>query len=469
MKRIFVLTIIFSLSASLFSQNIENDNKEVCPSCELNKCIFKDNSERKYCEVECEKANCFSEGFASVKINNKWGYINIKGEVVIKPEFDGANDFSQGFASINIGGTTDKTGSLVGGQWGYINKMGNVIIKPQFDEAEKYNEGFALIRKEKKYGYINSTGQLIINPQYDSADAFHENYAQVCVKGKCGFIDKTGNIKIKLSYDLVYNFSEGLAGVTSTYENKFKWGFINKQGLQVIKQKYDGVQSFHEGLAGVKIIDKWGFIDKTGQLVIEPLFDDSSLYQVDDNMIFNDGKVSGELNGENVTINNKGEIVGVGSDTNDPFVNSILIASTYLNQAQSFVIANKSIKAGKNRNLALKILSKEATFGKIIDSEKIGLFTHEVDSVWGWHFFTLSLDEKRKVLFWFSTEKGMLINNPQYFTSKKVFEQIENMKDGEEVHAKIRIVKNKYGKPVEVNDIHNNAVIPCQILSIKKD
>jgi len=63
----------------------------------------------------------------------------------------------------------------------------------------------------------------------------------------------------------------------------------------------------------------------------------------------------------------------------------------------------------------------------------------------------------------------MLINNPQYFTSKKVFEQIENMKDGEEVNAKIRIVKNKYGKPVEVNDIHNNAVIPCQILSIKKD
>lgn len=421
MKNALLFLTVFGLTTFLFSQNITPTNKEICPKCESNKCVFKDDTEKKYCEVDSEEANCFKEGFAAVKIGSKWGYINIKGEVVIKPEFD---------------------------------------------EAEDFNESIARIRKGKKYGYINSSGQLIINPQYDTADSFHENYAQVCVEDKCSFIDKTGKITIKLNYGLVFNFSEGLAAVSSWEDNHRKWGYINKQGLQVIKQKYDGVQSFHEGLAAVKIIDKWGFIDKTGKIVIEPLFDNSSLYELDGELIFNNGKVSGELNGDTVTMNNKGDIIGVGSDTNDPFVNSILIASTYLNQAQLFIIANKSIKAEKNRNLALKILSKEAVFGKIIDSEKICPFTHEVDSVWGSHFFTLSLDEKRKVLFWFATEKGILINNPQYFTSKKVFEQIENMRDGEEVHAVIKIVKNIYGKPVEINNIHNNAVIPCQILRV---
>lgn len=416
MKKFLLLFTVFSFTPFLFSQDVTPTNKEICPKCEANKCVFKDDSAKKYCEVDSEDANCFKEGFAAVKIGSKWGYINIKGEVVVKPEFEGADDFNEGFAVIKIG---------------------------------------------NKHGYINSSGQVIINPQYDTAKAFHENYARVSINDKYGFIDKTGNIKIKLIYDLAYNFNEGMAAVSTWDDDKIKWSFINKQGLQVIKQKYDGVQAFHEGLAAVKIIDKWGFIDKTGKLIIEPLFDENSVIHTstsggmfvgDDGLLFYNGKASGELNGETVSINNKGEIIGVGSDTNDPFVNSILIASTYLQQAQKYVIDNKSIKAEKNRNLALKTLSKVAVFGKIIDSEKICPFTHEMDSVWGWHFFTLSLDEKRKVLFWFSKEKGMLINNPQYFTSKKVFEQIENMKDGEEVNVVIKIVKNIYGKPFEINN-----------------
>ena len=50
---------------------------------------------------------------ATVKIGDKWGYINPGGEVVIKPQFDDTKMFSDGLAAIKI---SDK--------WGYINPGG---------------------------------------------------------------------------------------------------------------------------------------------------------------------------------------------------------------------------------------------------------------------------------------------------------------------------------------------------------
>ena len=65
---------------------------------------------------------------AWVKIGDKWGYINPKGEIVIHLQFDWAGWFSEGLAWVNIGGKD-----------GYINKAGEIVIKPQFDDAGSFS------------------------------------------------------------------------------------------------------------------------------------------------------------------------------------------------------------------------------------------------------------------------------------------------------------------------------------------
>ncbi|MBR6250567.1 MAG: WG repeat-containing protein, partial [Bacteroidales bacterium] len=54
--------------------------------------------------------------------NGQYGYINLKGEVVISPQFDGAESFSEGLARVKVDG-----------KCGFIDKKGTIVITPQFD------------------------------------------------------------------------------------------------------------------------------------------------------------------------------------------------------------------------------------------------------------------------------------------------------------------------------------------------
>ena len=67
-------------------------------------------------------ARSFSEdGLARVVINNKWGYINKNGNFEINPQFDAAGAFNEGFAAVKVG---DK--------YCYIDKSGKIVIISNF-------------------------------------------------------------------------------------------------------------------------------------------------------------------------------------------------------------------------------------------------------------------------------------------------------------------------------------------------
>ena len=54
------------------------------------------------CGTQFDEVFDFREGFANVKKDGKWGYIDKKGKVVIEPQFDDASDFSEGFVKVKI-------------------------------------------------------------------------------------------------------------------------------------------------------------------------------------------------------------------------------------------------------------------------------------------------------------------------------------------------------------------------------
>lgn len=137
------------------------------------------------------------EGLASVKVEDKWGFIDKQGNLIIKAQFDNVFGFENGLASVNIGG-----------KWGFINKQGNFVIQPQFDYARNFSEGLARIQVNNKWGFIDMQGNIVIQPQFEGATMFMNGFAGILLEkeGKAGFIDKKGTIVIQPNFNKVHPF-----------------------------------------------------------------------------------------------------------------------------------------------------------------------------------------------------------------------------------------------------------------------
>ena len=139
-----------------------------------------------------EEAGDFSEGLAAVyqfsgymntilgrTRTSKCGYINKKGEVVIPFQFKenisiGMCEFHDGLAVQGI--SNNNRFALV---FGYIDKKGNWVIKPKFDEAEAFDKGIAEVVINDRYGYINTKGEQIIPCKYDKYGGYFVNDSTV--------------------------------------------------------------------------------------------------------------------------------------------------------------------------------------------------------------------------------------------------------------------------------------------------
>lgn len=203
----------------------------------------------------------FSNGLGKVFVDGKAGFINTKGEVVIKPQFKYAGRFQENLAPVEFDD----------GKWGYIDKKGEVVIKPVFDWALIFREGRALVQVGKKWGFINSKGKMIIKPQFDHAASFSEGLAKFQIWGidklnkdskvlKTGYIDRFGRRVIKPVWDGGFRFLNGQAVVNEhlfdeagkkTYYGCF---LINKKGKKISKEL--------EECSGYS--DEWNLLDETG-------------------------------------------------------------------------------------------------------------------------------------------------------------------------------------------------------------
>ena len=58
----------------------------------------------------------FTEGFAQVKLNDEWNFINTEGQLLLNQWFDYVGYFKEGFAKIKLNG-----------KWNIINTEGQIL------------------------------------------------------------------------------------------------------------------------------------------------------------------------------------------------------------------------------------------------------------------------------------------------------------------------------------------------------
>jgi hypothetical protein len=102
-----------------------------------------------------------NDGIIAAKLDNKWGFINEKGETLIPFKFDkiGAEGhaFSQNLCAVKVGE-----------KWGYIDKKGNFLKEPQFEEVKRFIAlGAEVVFEGKKY-ILKPNGEMTLMPGQDT-------------------------------------------------------------------------------------------------------------------------------------------------------------------------------------------------------------------------------------------------------------------------------------------------------------
>lgn len=114
-----------------------------------------------------EKGDCFRNGVFIAKENDKYYMFNEKGEKVSQTGYDDAKTFER----------LEPTAIRIGNKWGFADEKGNITIEPKYNDAKPFNNGLAAVKVGELWGYINLDGELVISDMYEDAKAFTENGA----------------------------------------------------------------------------------------------------------------------------------------------------------------------------------------------------------------------------------------------------------------------------------------------------
>ncbi len=192
-----------------------------------------------------------------IKQNDKLGFCDSSGKIMIDPVFTDAEDFSEGYAGVQKNDL-----------YGYINKAGKTKIEFQYSEASAFINNVAIVQKDKRYFLIDYSNKTL-SAKYDDIADFTEGMAIVKKNNLYGAINQNGQEIIKPSFDIISDFSEGLA----VFLKNGKCGFLDKQGFVAIGPIYDWVSSYKNGQSRVQYNKYFGLLNKKGDFVIEPSFD----------------------------------------------------------------------------------------------------------------------------------------------------------------------------------------------------
>jgi len=295
-RRLIALSSV--ILAVIFTAPAQQPARMLFPVEKDDKWGFIDRTGKIVIPLQFASANDFHEGLALVTANGKRLFIDAAGRMVITPQFDSIHDFSEGVAAVNIGEKRIPNLGLISnpGKWGYIDKTGKLIIPLNFTHAEDFSEGLAGVTDGDRGGFIDHQGKFVFDVPLDVTLGFHEGMVGVLWKGTLTYFDLTGK-KIATPADFgpkSNSFSEGLVPISI----RGKWGFMDRTGKLPIEPQFEDAEDFSEGLAPVKVRSDdtvwcpadaagnrsgstmmYGYVDKTGKIVIPAVFNSTAPFR----------------------------------------------------------------------------------------------------------------------------------------------------------------------------------------------
>ena len=217
-------------------------------------------------------------GFVKIKKDSKYGVLDKTGKIIIPFEYDGLYLSSYGgYTSVY---------KTTGGKntWGIVNMQNKILIPIEYDQLQ-IDSNLIGVKQNGKWGLKNIAGKDLAPFEYDLLFPYAQNQVILAQKGsQYGFIDANGK--------WLFEKAKSVYTLYGCYENMImclvnsKYGFLDLKGNEVIITKYDNANSFDKsGLAKVgkksptsSSTTLWGYTDKKGNEVIPVKYETISTF-----------------------------------------------------------------------------------------------------------------------------------------------------------------------------------------------
>ena len=216
----------------------------------------------------------FSEGYAAVCKDDKWGYIDKTGREVIPCKYDWANPFHEGLASVL---------PSYGSGFGFIDTLGREVIRhrPEIEIPGEFSEDLVVIKNEKndRFFVLDKKGHKVFQGTYGDG-----NYAPYGALRMTPFV-YPAYIEKFIDGKLYIPKGESGYNVYNTKGNKIK-DVSDSEMEQITERATAGqAQTFtHTLYTGKKYgietcaLYLWGVKDANGKIIIPAEYDHASIY-----------------------------------------------------------------------------------------------------------------------------------------------------------------------------------------------
>lgn len=243
----------------------------------------------------------YKEGFARIRKDQVYGYMNYCGDEFITCQYQLAESFNYGKALVKkvdwyfLDAKGEESNTLenivdakamsrgvslakfTNGKYALIDNNFDVSQTPiseYYDAIDPFfKKEIFKVRNGKKFGLINFDGSVRLDINYDKIEPSRQ-LPKVYVIGleeAIGLIDSVGTVKFKPSFISIGDFNRyGLAQATSKEGGVL---LINGKTMQATK-KYENISSFNNyGLANIRTTEKlYGIIDSSLKVIVEPTY-----------------------------------------------------------------------------------------------------------------------------------------------------------------------------------------------------
>jgi len=169
--------------------------------------------------------------------SEKYGYMDINGNVVIQPSFVYAEGFRDNYAVVEV------SEDYAAKKLGLIDKKGRFVIEPQYNELLQLGEGMTAVGVpadpqnifgNSKYALAGADGKLLTDFVFYRIDSFREGIASAQDDAETFFIDTSGNRLKDLPSAQGAGSMENLDGLIYADIDRRSY-YMNRQGAIIYK------------------------------------------------------------------------------------------------------------------------------------------------------------------------------------------------------------------------------------------
>jgi hypothetical protein len=173
-----------------------------------------------------EKLYEFKEGRAMFIKGGKIGFIDLRGNIRVAPQYKEARNYHEGAAAV-----------LLNGKWAFIDPDESILVQPLYQEVKDFRNGLSRCRTGKQWSFVGKDGKVVSKLTYDDIKEEENNKWYLIKNGKIGLGDVNGREQLAPRYEYVKDIGNNRVIV----KKAGKWGIVDYKENFLVPFEYDGI------------------------------------------------------------------------------------------------------------------------------------------------------------------------------------------------------------------------------------